>query len=106
MRELCAGDMARGPYIFTYASPASKLEPVPPPFLFVDLSDVDPRAFGEYVSAFRAQVKREDISDGERVNSLRLKILNIVLKASDQVGPVQKAIAGIVHSAGVGESGK
>ena len=98
--------MARGPYIFTYAKPASKIEPVPPPFLFVDLSDVDPRAFGELVSAFRAQVKREDITDGARVNSLRLKILEVVLKASDIVGPVQKTVADVLHSTGIGELSK
>jgi hypothetical protein len=96
MRELCAGDMARGPYIFAYGSPASTLEPVPAPYLFLDLSDVDPRAYGEFISAFRAQVKREDISDGARINSLRLKILNIALKASDWVSPVHKALADIV----------
>ena len=71
VRDLCQGDMSRGPYIFTYAGPASNLEPVPPPFLFVDLSDVDPRAFGEFISAYRAQVKREDIADGARINTPR-----------------------------------
>jgi hypothetical protein len=100
IRELCQGDMSRGPYIFSYTMPGSTLEPVPPPFLFMDLSDVDPRAFGEIIAAFRAQVKREDISDGARINSLRLKILEIALKAGDFVGPVQKAIADIIHSVG------
>jgi hypothetical protein len=97
IRELCQGDLSRGPYIFSYAMPGSTLEPVPPPFLFLDLSDVDPRAFGEIIAAFRAQVKREDISDGARINSLRLKILEIALKAGDFVGPVRKAIADILH---------
>lgn len=100
MRELCAGDMSRGPYIFTYGRVASTLEPVPPPFLFVDLSDVDPRAFAEFVSAFKAQIKRDDVSDGARINSMRLRILNVLLKASDWISPVQKAIAGIVKSTG------
>jgi hypothetical protein len=99
MRELCQGDMSRGPYIFTYAKPASTLEPVPPPFLFVDLGDIDSRAYPEILSAFKAQVKRDDISDGSRIKSLRLRILNIALKASSFVGPVKKAIADIVHSA-------
>jgi hypothetical protein len=100
IRELCLGDMSRGPYIFTYAGPASSLEPVPAPYLLLDLSDVDPRAFGEFVSAFRAQVKREDIADGVRINSLRLRLLQIALKAGDLVGPVRKAIGDIVHTPG------
>ena len=100
VREVCSGDMSRGPYIFTYAKPASSLEPVPPPFLLVDLSEVHQQAFGEFVSAFKAQVKREDVTDGARINSLRLKLLDIVLKASDWVSPIQKSIADIVHSEG------
>jgi hypothetical protein len=100
MRELCAGDMSRGPYIFTYAHPASSLEPVPPPFLFVDLSDIDPKAFGEFISAFRAQVKRDDISDGARIGSLRLKILNIALMGAAWITPVQRAMSDIVHLSG------
>ena len=102
MRELCQSDL-RGPYIFTYAAPASKLEAVPPPYLFVDFSEVDLRAFGEMLSAYRAQVKREDVNDNARINTLRLRILQIALKASDWVTPIQSAVQysidGIVHSA-------
>jgi Caspase domain len=98
VRNLCQRDMSRGPYIFTHAKPASALEPVPPPFLFVDLSDVHHRAFGEFAAAFREQVKREDISDGARINTLRLGILKITLKAGDLVVPIRKSIADIIHS--------
>jgi hypothetical protein len=97
--ELCNGDLSRGPYIFTYASPASKIEPVPPPFLFVDLSDVHERAFGELLAAFQAQVKREDIADQAKIRTMRLNILQVVLTAADWISPVQKAIADIVHTA-------
>jgi Caspase domain len=71
VRKLCEGDMSRGPYIFTYAKPASRLELVPPPFLFVDLSDVRPKAFAELLAAYQSQVKREDMSDGARINTFR-----------------------------------
>jgi hypothetical protein len=98
IREICKGDLSRGPYIFTYGKPASSLEPVPPPFLFADLSDVHERAFGEFVAAFKSQVKQEDISDGARINSLRLRVLNVVLTAADWISPIQKAVADIVHS--------
>jgi hypothetical protein len=106
VRKLCQGDMSRGPYLFTYAKPASVLVPIPPPFLFVDLSDVNPRAFGEFIAAFRAQVKREDISDGARVNTFRLTLLNIVLGAKDLVSPVRKSIADIVYTDGKITHGK
>jgi hypothetical protein len=99
VRRLCQEDLSRGPYLFTYSKPASVLVPIPPPFLFVDLSDVDPGAFGEYIAAFRAQVKREDISDGARINTFRLTLLNIALRARKLVTPIGKSIADIVYTA-------
>jgi hypothetical protein len=100
IRAVCDGDLSRGPYIFSYARPASKVTPVPPPYLFMDLSDVHERAFPEIIAAFRAQVKRDDISDRAKIDTLRLKLLSIVLTAVDFVAPVQKAMADIVHVAG------
>jgi hypothetical protein len=98
MKYLCKGPMSGGPYIFTYAKPASSLEPVPPPFLFVDLSNINPQAYAEFISAFRAVVKQDDVSDDARLHSLRLKVLNLALTAADWISPVQRAIADIVHS--------
>jgi hypothetical protein len=107
IRAVCEGDLSRGPYIFSYAQPASNITPVPPPLLFMDLSDVHERAFPEIIAAFKAQVKREDVSDGERINTLRLTLLNIALKAADWLVPVQKAVADIVYVAsGQSEQGK
>ena len=100
MRRLCQSDLSRGPYIFTYAAPATNLHSVPPPYLFVDLSDVHHHAFGELLSAFREQVKRQDVSDRARIDTLRLRVLGTILTAADWVTPVQRAIADIVHSAG------
>lgn len=97
VRELCAGDLSRGPYLFSYARPASTLFPIPPPYLFVDLSDVHERAFGEFISAYKAQVKRTDIADLERIKTLRLRLLSIFLTAADWVTPIKKAVAEIVH---------
>jgi hypothetical protein len=99
IKRMCKGDLSRGPYIFTYSKPASKIDPVPPPFLVVDLSNVHKKAFPEFIAAFRAQVKREDISDRAKIRTLRLKLLNIVLTAADFVAPVQNGMADIVHSA-------
>ncbi len=98
IRRLCDGDLSRGPYIFTYASPASSMNSVPPPYLFVDLSNVHAQAFGEFIAAFRAQVKRNDITDQARIRTLRLTILDVALTAADWVSPIENAIADIVHS--------
>ena len=71
---------------------------MPPPFLFIDLSDVHERAFPEIIAAFKAQVKREDISDRAKIDTLRLKLQSIALTAADWLVPVQKATADIVHT--------
>lgn len=99
IKSMCDGDLSRGPFIFTYGGPASKFSPVPAPFLLLDLSDVHERAFPEFVAAFKAQVKREDIADRAKIDTLRLKLLNIVLTGADWVAPVQKSLAEIVHTA-------
>jgi acylphosphatase len=105
MKDLCTGAMAGGPYIFTYARPASSLEPVSPPFLFVDLSNVRQEAFPEFIDAFRSQVKQEDVADGAKIHSMRLTILNITLTAASWIVPVKAAIADIIHDAGVAHDG-
>jgi hypothetical protein len=99
INALCEGDLSRGPFIFAYAKPASNVTPVPPPFLFMDLSDVHERAFPEIIAAFKAQVKRENISDRAKIDTLRLKVLSIALTAADWLVPVRKAVADIVYSA-------
>jgi hypothetical protein len=97
--DLCAGDLSRGPYLFTYARPVSNLSPVPPPYLFVDLSPVHERAFSEFIAAYKAQVKRSDYTDRERIETFRLRLLSIVLTATDWIGPARAAVADIVHIA-------
>jgi hypothetical protein len=98
VRDLCDGPLSTGPYIFTYASPASRMEPVPPPFLFVDLSGVQEGAFGELLAAFKAQVKREDISDSAKIETLRLTVLQFILKGAGLINPMEKAIGDIIHA--------
>jgi hypothetical protein len=98
IKAVCDGDLSRGPYIFTYAKPASNISRVLPPFLFMDLSDVHERAFPEIIAAFKAQVKRKDFSDRAKIDTLRLRVLSIALTAADWLVPVQKAMANIVYS--------
>jgi hypothetical protein len=97
--QLCANDLSGGPYILTYATKVSDLSPLPPPFLFVDLTNVRPRAFPLFVAAYAAQVKRPDFSDGERLSDFRLQLVNIILTAADWVQPVSAAVADIAHFA-------
>ncbi len=104
MREFCLTDvMSGGPYLFSYARPASSQEQVPPPYLLVDLTGVDPRAYGVLLSAFREQVKRDDMTDKARVGTLKQHVLNVILVASDLIDPMQRAvedlIKGMVHTA-------
>jgi len=98
MTSLCKGPMSGGPYILTNARPASGLEPVPPPFLFVDLSDINPHAYPEFISAFRAVVKQEDVTDDAKLHSLRLKVLNLALTAADWTSKAKRSVVDIVHS--------
>ncbi len=102
MKAFCASAFGRGPFLLTYSHPASKLSYMPPPFLFVDLSTVEEGAFSEYLEAYKGQVKREDITDGSRINTVRLKILSLILSGAGILNPVEKALAEILHVSGQG----
>ncbi len=97
--QLCENDLSGGPYLLTYATKISDLSPLPPPFLFVDLTNVRPRAFPLFVAAYAAQVKRPDFSDGARLADFNLQLANILLTAADWVQPVSAAVADITHFA-------
>jgi hypothetical protein len=51
------------------------------------------------VSAYQQQVKSEDVNSGERLNTLRLKFLNLTLNAADFVKPIPEALADVIHAA-------
>ena len=82
----------------TSARPASGLEPVPPPFLFVDLSDINPHAYPEFISAFRAVIKREDLTEDAKLHSLRRQVLDLVLTAADWIPKTKRSIVDIAHA--------
>jgi hypothetical protein len=102
MAEFCRSSFGKGPFLLTYFSPSSTLEKISPPYLFIDLSTVDQGAFSEYIKAYKDQVKSEDVSDGSKINTLRLRILSLILSATGIINPVQKAIAAIMHAPGSG----
>jgi hypothetical protein len=99
VRGLCATDLSRGPYLLTYGRPMSTLSSVAPPYLVVDLSGVHIRAFSEFIVAYKEQVKRPNYPVGERIDALRLRVLNIVLSAADWIAPTTSAMADMLYMA-------
>jgi hypothetical protein len=99
IRDLCTTDLSRGPYLLTYGRPMSTLWPVPPPYLVLDLSKVHARAFGEFIAAYKEQVKRPEYPDRGRLDILRLRVLSIILTAADWLAPTQSALADILRVA-------
>jgi hypothetical protein len=97
--KVCATDLSQGPYIVSFPEPASAQSPAPPPYLFVDLSNVHEGAFGEYMTAYKEQVKRTDYGDRERIDGFRLRLLSIILTSADWVDPIRSALADTVHMA-------
>lgn len=97
LRKVCDTDLSRGPYLFTYPRPASEVISLSPPYLFVDMSNVHERAFGEFFAAYKEQMKRPDFNDIGRIDNLRLRILSIVLTAADWIDPIRGAIADTIY---------
>jgi hypothetical protein len=87
-QSVCGGDLSLGPYLFTFLQPVSGLEKVPAPFLLLDLSNVHERAFGEFVAAYKEQVKQPQFSDRNRIDTFRLRILSVVLTSADWLKPL------------------
>jgi hypothetical protein len=98
MQTMCGGDLSGGPYILTYPMPASEYDPIPPPYLFFDLTNLNAKTFGEIIAAFKERVRKDDVSDNLRLISLRLRVLSVVLTAADWINPVGAAVADIIHS--------
>ncbi len=98
IRDVCATALSHGgPYLFTYSHPASDISSVPPPYLFLDLTNVHEHAFSEFIYAYKEQVKRTDYTDVKRIETLRLRLLSIVLIATDWIDPIKDAIEDIIH---------
>jgi hypothetical protein len=95
--EFCESDQSSGPYIFTYRHPATDADPMPSPFLLVDLSNVHEKAFPEFLRAYKEQVKRKNIADAERIKTFRLRVVSIVLTGADFIVPMENALQRIVH---------
>ena len=93
--ELCA-EGGGGPYLLSHPDRLKRDSTVPEPYLLVDLSHVDERAFGEFVRAVKNQVMLSEFTNREKIDTLRLQLLDVALKASDWLVPVKNAVADIV----------
>jgi hypothetical protein len=97
--KMCASAW-RGPYLLTLPEPVSASATVSPSRLLVDLSDVHERAFREFIRALKEQVMRPDFTDRQKIDTVRLALLDITLKTADWLNPIKEGIAEIVSLGG------
>jgi hypothetical protein len=103
--EICKTGLGSGPYLFSYARLIGNVGKLTPPILFVDLTRIQPGAFATLVNAYKQQIKSDDISDGEKINSLYIKALNIIETAKAWTDPVAHAAAEFVRMIPGGSGG-
>lgn len=92
----CAGGSGGGPFLLAHETWLLDGGRIAPPLLVVDLSAVHQAAFGEFIRAVKEQVMLPDFSGGERLATLRLQLLTIILDAADWLQPIRTSLAEIV----------
>jgi hypothetical protein len=86
--------------LLTLPEPVSASATLSPTRLLVDLSDVHERAFGEFIHAIKEQMMQPDFTDRQKIDTLRLRLLDITLKAADWLVPIKEGVAEIVFLGG------
>ena len=86
------GTLSQGPYLVMYASPVSAYDTLPHPYLIVDMSNVNPRAFHFFIEQVKKQVGSQDISDDRRITATYTRMVSLTLDASDVLDPITKAV--------------
>ncbi|MGI9503294.1 MAG: hypothetical protein ACR2RE_09595, partial [Geminicoccaceae bacterium] len=94
--DFCAGRSGNGPFLLTHERWLIGGEPITAPLLIVSLSAVHQDAFGTFIRAVKEQVMLPDFSSGERLGTLRLQLLTIILDAAYGLDPIKSSIAEIV----------
>jgi hypothetical protein len=97
LADFCRNPIGRGPFLFTYARPVSTMNPIPPPFLFFDFTEHDEAAFPDYIGAYEAALKSDDFTDDSKLNTLRLRILDVYNRARAATGPTAEGATKLVH---------
>jgi hypothetical protein len=85
--NFCHEPFGKGPFLFTYARPVSKMNPIPPPFLFFDFTTHDEAEFPDYIYAYEAVLKSDDFTDDSKLKTLQLRILDVYNRARGAAGP-------------------
>jgi hypothetical protein len=93
----CREPIGQGPFLFTYARPVTKMNPIPPPFLFFDFTDHEEAAFPDYIEAYETVPKSDDFTDDSKLNTLRLRILDVFNRARAVAGPTTEGAIKLVH---------
>lgn len=86
----------QGPYLLTVAQPLSQKTNVNQPRLLLDFSHVEEEAFGEFIQAFKDQALGPDFPEARKVETMRLRILQVIVKAAKSIKPVGKGIKEIL----------
>lgn len=98
LTDLCSRDYSSGgPFLFTYVEPVGRVEDPPPPYLFFDLSGISPRAFSEYVRAYKSQVKRLDYTDEKALREFRLVVLKLLSGLADHTRGTIDSMDTLIH---------
>jgi len=83
-----------GPYIITLYKPISfSNKDDVADMLYIDLTSMHPVAIPEVVRTYKNKILDENLSGIEKLNSLRLSILNIALISEDSIGFARTAYA-------------
>jgi len=97
----------QGPYIITLYKPVSAGNPnAIADILYVDLTEVRPAAFPEFVRIYKNQVSNEQIHGIKKLTSLRAKLLNLMLITEECIGFAKVAYAELQRSFSQAEQGK
>jgi tetratricopeptide (TPR) repeat protein len=86
------GTLDQGPYLVTYPRPVSADATLPAPYLIVDMSNMNPRAFHFFVERVKQQVGVGDLTDESRINDTFTRTVSLVLDAADVLDPTAKAV--------------
>ncbi len=87
-----SGVLTDGPFVVSYLAPIAQTDVVAPPYLFLDLTGINPKAYGEYIRALKAQVLSDDYAGGEKLNTVRLGILNFLSDVSDLLPALKEEV--------------